>query len=128
MHYEGDRQMPRKKTAEPMQLNEETWGDRVHRAYRTSRAHYGHTYREIAERMNQITSITDSTLLRLETYKEVPSQERVRRVAFYALLAYGFNPEDFGLTLENVGVAPQMAKMAADLLTPLSLCFTGTAA
>lgn len=120
--------MAKKKRVELSPLGPLTWGESVHMAYRRARALYGQTYVDVARRINQLVPVSDPTLTRLEAYKDVPSQERVRRIAYFALLAYGHNPEDFGLTKEACGVTEQMAKVAADLLIPLSPCFTETAA
>lgn len=116
-------------TARPRRFDDAlTWGEKVHLAYRRSRATYGHTYREVAERISQIFPTTDATIVRLESYDTVPKQERVRIVAYLALLAYGFDPSDFGLSPDNVRLDKQVLKRAAGLLKPRNSCFATTAA
>lgn len=119
--------MPQPKTRKPpttppqlpsLHLVEENWGERLHRASRMSRQMYGQTYRDVAASISRLHKITDSTLIRLESYKELPSQQRVRVIAFYTLLAYGFEPAEFGLTEENVGLAPELVELARKLLSP----------
>lgn len=82
-------------------LDEETWGERLHRAYRQCRARTGLVYMQHAEAISAFVPISDQTLMRSELLEEVPARPNKRQVMFLTLLAYGFEPEEFGLTEET---------------------------
>lgn len=97
-------------------LPDETWGDQIHRAYRHARSRFGRrdpvtgrasfSYEAVAERMRQAgLDLTDQVLMRLEDHEELPSRMKQRQIAYFALIAYGYDPADFGLTPDNVALA-----------------------
>ena len=53
-------------TKQPLKLIEESWGDRLHRAYRMARETHGLTYRSVAGKVSQLMPISDSTITRWE--------------------------------------------------------------
>ena len=111
----GRKQAPHSKNL--IHLADENWGDRLHRAYRTARRNNpGLTYRQVAQQLSRIFPTTDATVIRLENYDDVPSQQRVRALAYLVVLAYGFDPGQFGLDESNTGLDPQIIKTARDLL------------
>lgn len=75
-----------------LSLGDETWGDRVHRAYRAARTQrggkaasgeYRFSYRYVADRMAEVgLDVSDQTLLRLENFEEVPTRMRDRQIAY----------------------------------------------
>lgn len=79
-------------------LPPETWGDRMHRAYRLARKRLGprFTYRAIARRISEIEPTSDVAILRLEARDRVPGNPRARRLAVFCLALYNFDPADFG--------------------------------
>lgn len=94
-------------------LDTETWGERLHRAYRTARAEAGSrnpatgeaafSYRMVADKLRSVgIDVSDQALLRLEEQVDVPRSMRQRQVAYFTLIAYGFDPAEFGLTPDNV--------------------------
>ncbi len=93
-------------------INDETWGERFHRAYRRGRARHHFTYLGVAEAISATGNpVSDQTLLRLEQADEAPRSVSQRKAAYLALVAYGFEPEEFGLTVENSGL--HMADLSA---------------
>jgi hypothetical protein len=95
-------------------LTPETWGDQMHRAYRQARARFGggrdketgkaaFSYDVVARKLRSVgISMTDQVLLALERLDDPPKRMRQRQVAYFALIAYGYDPADFGLTPANV--------------------------
>lgn len=108
----------RRKDAAVLRLDSETWGDRMNRAYRMARRKYKLTYDSVAERISPIEKTTSGTLVRLGDFDELPGQARTRKIAFLAVMAYGFDPKDFGLTAENVPLAGMDLKAVRELLRP----------
>lgn len=111
-------------------LGVETWGERVRRAYRRARDTWGDgfNYRSVAEQISLVYPVSMTALQRLEQNEELPKQPRVRIVAFYALLAYGFDPADFGLTDENTPVANIDLRKTRQLLAPRNRGYAVSAA
>lgn len=104
-------------------LDDENWGERVHRAYRVARDAYGGekiNYRAVAERIAHVFPCSMTSLQRLEHYEEVPAQPRVRLMAFYALVAYGFDPAEFEITPENTPLSSVDLRKTTRLLNPTS--------
>lgn len=85
-------------------LEQETFGERLHRAYRRGRELHGFTYEERAEALRQVIDISDQSLIRYETLEEVPARPGQRQKLYLILIAYGFDPEDFGLTEDLAGI------------------------
>lgn len=52
--------------------------------------------REAAERVNEIMTTSYRTIARLEEERDAPTGSR-QLAAYVALLAYGYDPDDFGL-------------------------------
>ena len=117
--------MATSKKNQPLKLEPETWGERYARAYRTSRHLYGRTYEEVAELLTSVgKDCAPSALYKLANHDEVPGRMPSRQRAYLALLAYGFAPEDFGLTIENSGLKSWDMKRVVDQLKPKSPCIT----
>lgn len=105
-----------------LSLDDESFGERVHRAYRQGRAIHGFTYREIADRITQVYPVSMQSLQRIEQQPDVPRQPRVRLVAYLALVAYGFDPETFGLNHDNTPVGFIDLRKAKSVLDPSNGC------
>lgn len=99
-------------------LTEETWGDRLHRAYRTCREKHGLVYADHADAISQFFPLAESVLLRLEDQLDVPSRPNTRLRAYMALLAYGFDPADFGLSKDNVPLSGWNMRLVESGLDP----------
>lgn len=105
-------------TLKPRKL---TWGDRFHLAYRQSRDTFGYgyiSYSTVAERVSQIVPTSNQSILRMEGWEELPRNAQTRQVAFFALMALGFDPADFGLTEKNVPLGGFNMARARKLLSP----------
>lgn len=109
-----------------LSLDDENFGERVHRAYRQGRAAHGFTYREIAERLSTVYPVSMQSLQRIEAQAEIPRQPRMRLVAYLALIAYGFEPEDFGLNHDNTPVGFIDLAKAKSVLDPNNGCSRGS--
>lgn len=112
-----------------LQLQDETWGDQLHRAYRQARSRFNQrrdpvtgkasfSYDVVAHKLRSVgISMTDQALFRLEELDEASTRMRQRQVAYFALIAYGYDPADFGLTPDNVALAgydiPRITKAIA---------------
>lgn len=104
------------RAATVLKLDAETWGDQLHRAYRQARDMYPRdpvtgeavlSYRVVAEKMRAAgIDVGDQTLMRLEDLTELPTRMKSRQIAYFALLAYGYDPEDFGLNPQTVVLTP----------------------
>lgn len=92
-------------------LGDETWGERLGRA----RGRSGLKLREAAEIASRVWPTTHTSLLRLESLREPPTDQRRRFAALLAVLVYGFNPEDFGLSLSDIPALIDRDRLA-DLL------------
>lgn len=112
--------------AKQLTLGEETWGERVRRAYRQARDTWGggFNYRSVAEQISQVYPVSMTALQRLEQNVDLPRQPRVRIVAYYTLLAYGFDPTDFGLTPENTPISNIDLRKTKQLLSPKNRGYT----
>lgn len=73
-------------------LGDERWGERVRRA----RERAGLTVRQAAELVCAVTPTSYRSIARLEEEWDVPSERR-QLTAYIAVLAYGYDPADFGL-------------------------------
>ncbi len=79
-----------------LELPRETWGERVHRAYRLGREQYGYTYKEVAKEITKAGwPVSEQTLFRIEKLPAVPKTARGRMNAWLFLTALGFDPTDF---------------------------------
>lgn len=79
-----------------LDLPRETWGERVHRAYRHGRDQYGYTYMDLAKQISRLgMPISQQTIIRLEENPVPPKTGRGHLNAWLALTAMGFNPADF---------------------------------
>lgn len=111
------------------ELPEENWGQRVHRAYRQQRDRTGRKYMDVAALISKVMPVYDTTLQRLEKYERAEDLTTRQRInAWLVLLAYGFNPEEFGITKDMVPVERLTSKEVVDLLLQQSRCFTTSAA
>lgn len=107
-------------TMKPLVLGDETWGERLRRAYRRARDRWGEgfNYRTAAEQISRVYPVSMTALMRLEQHENMPSQGRVRLVGYLALTAYGFDPVDFGLTPENTPLGGYDLRKVRQLLAP----------
>lgn len=74
----------------------ETWGERLRRA-RGRRA-----LEAVATSISHVYVISHTTIARLEKLTDKPTKLKQRRIAVLALLSYGYDPEDFGLSLDDL--------------------------
>lgn len=84
-------------------LEAETWGERLHRAYRRCRAYSGLVYLDQSDAISQFLPVSDQTLMRFEVRDE-PTKVKDRMICFLAIIAYGHDPAEWGLTPENSGL------------------------
>lgn len=77
-----------------LELPPETWGARLHRAYKVGKEVYGYTYSEIADAISAIYPVSQQTLIRLERNNEAPRADRVMFLAWLYVTAMGFDPRD----------------------------------
>lgn len=80
--------------AELRRLDTETFGQQVRRCRDLSRV----DLREAAEWVSRWVLTSYKSLSRLERLGELPTDLHRRAVAYLTILAYGFDPEQFGLT------------------------------
>lgn len=83
-------------------LGPETFGDLLHRAYRRYKFTYGAAYDHAASAISEISPLSMQTLSRLELLEEKPTEVLPRMRAVLAILTYGFDPEEFGLSLDDL--------------------------
>lgn len=69
------------------------------------------TLDEAAERIGHVMLTHGSTICRLETLDEVPTDRRRRALAFVAAIAYGLDPAQFGVGPSDA--PPTVAEVAA---------------
>lgn len=81
-----------------IKLDEETWGERLHRAYRRCKARTGLIYIDQSAAISEFVPVSDQWLIRAEARDDAPTRPKDRQLAYLMLLAYGIEPEDFGLT------------------------------
>lgn len=111
--------MAEKKKERLALADKETWGERVHRAYRHGRSIYRYTYQQIADRMTAAgVPVADQTLMRYEQLEERPTNPRVRQICYWMLVAYGYHPEDFGLHEGNTPLDAYDVDRLTSLLAP----------
>ena len=107
-----------------LSLGDESFGEKIHRAYRIGRRKYGFTYSEVAERIRPIYPISDQALQRMaeeiESLEQASSRQRIW--LFLMLLAYGFEPSEFGIEDGSVSLDPEVVKLARRRLSPTSSC------
>lgn len=124
---------PTRKTTKPklVPLGPETLGHKLRRAYKLGQERRpGLTYRGAAELIRPFQAISDASLVRWE--KDLESVEITPRSTllkiYFALLVYGVDPADLGITPDLLNLDPTIAKKAVDVLTPGSRCFSEQAA
>jgi hypothetical protein len=83
--------------------------------------------KEAAARVSELLPVSYSSLMRLESMQEPPTDQRRRLLAYLTLVAYGYDPTQFGLEREDLPkwVTP---KVLADLRIAQKPCFAETAA
>lgn len=106
----------------PLTLDDETFGERLHRAFRRNRAATGETWSRLAERVSQVRPTSEASMIRLVDLDDVPKTNSGRLLAYMVVLALGYKPEDFGLSEANVPLAGYDLKRVADLLKRRSEC------
>jgi len=77
-----------------LELPPESWGARLHRAYKVGREVYGYTYAELADAISPIYPVSQQTLIRLERNNEAPKAARQMFLAWLYVTALGFDPRD----------------------------------
>lgn len=58
--------------------------------------------REVAQIVSRVVMVSHATIARLEKELNAPTDRRRRSVAVLCALLYGIEPEDFGLSLEDL--------------------------
>lgn len=81
-----------------LSLGTETWGERLARA----RSRSGVSLKEAAARVSDLAPVSYSSIMRLESMTEPPADRKRRMVAYLTLIAYGFDPEQFGLSENDI--------------------------
>lgn len=108
-------------------LDDETWGERVARARARARL----SLKEAAARVSQLIPVSYSTLMRLESLDEAPTDLKRRAIAYLALFTYGYKPETFGLSVDDLPrrIKKEMVEaLRSDLLITQKPCFAVDAA
>lgn len=79
-------------------LPPETWGQRLERARGDL------TQEQAAEIVSRVHNVSHATIARLERLDGAPptTSKNRRRVAILSILAYGYDPEDFGLSIDEL--------------------------
>lgn len=112
-----------------LRLTDEKWGERFLRAYYASKERYGPqevSWRKLAARVSKVLPAANSTVMRLRYLEDAPVGAAQRQLAYLAVLALGFDPQDFGLTEADASpgwhmptvrklVAPQKARDRASM-------------
>lgn len=81
-----------------MTLTRETFGEKLHRAYRRSKNEYGITYDQIAERISAIGfPCSGQTVFRCEAHDEVPRTSRGLLMVWLFAAACGYDPAELGI-------------------------------
>lgn len=99
-------------------LGEETWGERLRRAYRRCRTQHGITYLAHSEAISEFIPVSDQSIMRYEDRDELPSNPRQRQIAYLIILAYGYDPADWGLTPETANLGMWDLRKVAKALDP----------
>ncbi len=99
-------------------LPDESWGQRLRRA-RGKRSLEG-----TAELVSMVNPTSHTSLARLEQLEAVPvkgKQPKLRARAVLALLVYGYNLEDFGLSLDDLPRFVDVQRFAELLSQPSTI-------
>lgn len=96
---------PKKQSNNVLSLQPETWGERFHRAYRIGRREHGMQYRTIADKVSMVFPTSQTAVIRLEEFDDIPEHPRTRLIAYLSLVTIGFDPADFGLDESNCPLA-----------------------
>lgn len=79
-------------------LVDETWGERLSRAYRRFRVAHGLVYEDVARRLTELGfTVSQPGVAELGDHPDIPAREATRQRAYWVLLAYGYEPADWGL-------------------------------
>lgn len=100
-------------------LGTPTWGERFTLARRRS----GKSLDRVAEQVSDVIPVSYGTLVRLEKMSDAPSDKKRRFVAFLSLLAFGYDPLDFGLGMDDVPRSITVDRIS-ELVESWNLCFT----
>jgi hypothetical protein len=79
-------------------LDDETWGERVRRARNRSRL----SLKTVEHLIRPMAPASYSYVGRLEQLVAPPSDMKKRAVAFLTLVAYGYDPTEFGLSRDDL--------------------------
>lgn len=104
-------------------LEAETWGERLTRARRRS----GMSLKEAAHVVSQFWPVSHTSLMRLESLETEPADGKRRMLATLTVVAYGFEPSDFGLTVDELPPGIDRAALS-DLLIRQKGCSALSAA
>lgn len=96
-------------------LPEETWGERLRRARKRR------SLESTAELVSLAAPTSHTSLARLESLDKAPENRKARARAVLALLVYGFDPADFGLSLDELPRAVDVQRFASLLTAPATL-------
>lgn len=88
---------------------ESTWSEQFRAAFHTSARHFKaedvDDFRGLADRMSRVLSTTEREMDDLAGMEELPNDPEIRRRAYVALVALGYDPTDgFGLSHDDRGV------------------------
>lgn len=99
-------------------LYEPTFGEELHRIYRAGKAQHRFNYLDRAAAISRVMPVSDQTLIRYELLKEPPPRPRQRLLVYLAIISYGFDPAEFGLTPDNVPVGALDLRRVEELIAP----------
>lgn len=74
------------------------------------------TFQDVADALTAVgKDCAESALYKLTKFTDVPARMPTRQRAYLALLVYGYDPGEFGLTIENSGLQSWNPKILSDL-------------
>ena len=83
-----------KAAIELRRLGPETFGQRLRRAREASQVEF----RAAADAISEFAFVSTATLARFERLDDLPADRRRRALVYLAVVTYGFDPTDFGLS------------------------------
>ena len=93
-----------------MKLGQETWGQRLRRA----REHAGLSIYDAEKIVSRVYPASYRTIARLEKLAAAPDDKRAV-LAYVAVVAYGFDPADFGLADTPAAAVFDLERLVATL-------------
>lgn len=104
------------RTSKTFRLGDETFGDRVRRAYYKGKAQGRYdNWAELAERVSRYRSISVPGLIRIQTLDEKPTRAGALETVWLLAIAMGVDPRDLGLEKTDIKSQKVRAVSPSDL-------------